>query len=211
MSVPNSQPQVYLGEPDLAHNGKPSAPRDFPPRFPRAVAGSDPRTFVCAINPTDTRHGHVFSWTHFPGGVSKTRSALAVKRWNPFHVIWEGRKKKVLCCCFFPHCYLTPIIFQVITLLGFTHSFHALCGLVVVALNCGLIIVLVYPPNTKLKHRHPHRDRCHTKWLNWYVCSKAGTFIVLVYQGGRAQSLSRQHQVCGHWLYLQAAQVDFLC
>lgn len=93
-------------------------------------------------------------------------------------MIWEGRKKKSCVVVFSPHCYLTPIIFQVITLLGFTHSFHALCGLVVVALNCGLIIVLVYPPNTQLKHRHPHRDRCHTKWLNWYVYRSAGTFIV---------------------------------
>lgn len=49
MSVPNSQPQVYLGEPDLAHTGKPSAPRDFPPRFPRAVAGSDPHIFLVPL------------------------------------------------------------------------------------------------------------------------------------------------------------------
>lgn len=183
MSVLMSQPQVYRGEPGLVHTSKPSAQRDFAPRFP----------FYCrisfwawdifsTINPADTRQPHVFSETHFPAGLSKTLSLLAVKWWNPFHVIWVGRKKKS--CVVVPppppHCYLTPIILQVITLLGFTHSFHALCGLVVVALNCGLIIVLVHPLKHTVKAHPPTPpplDRCHKKWLNWYVYSKAGTLL----------------------------------
>lgn len=63
----------------------------------------------------------------------------------------EMEKEKNLYVFF--HCHLTPIICEVITLPGFTHSFHALCGFVVVALKCGLIIVLVYPLNTQLKHQ----------------------------------------------------------
>lgn len=67
--------------------------------------------------------------------------------------------------CFF-HCHLTPVICEVITLPGFTHSFHALCGLVVVALKCGLIIVLVYPLNTQLKH-HQY-PTVYPLWYWWY-------------------------------------------
>lgn len=120
----------------------------------------------------------------------------------------RGKKKKVLCCCFCPpQSHLTPIISQVIDLLGFTHSFHALRGLVVVALNCGLIIVLVYPPNTQSKHRHPHRDSCHTKLLNWYVYSKAGALLFSVYQGERAQCPSRRHRLWGAGSYLHSVRL----
>lgn len=126
-------------------------------------------------------------------------------------MIWGGRKKGLCCCCspHIPHCYLTPIIFQVITLLGFTHSFHALCGLVVVALNCGLIIVLVYPPKHTVKAPPPPSRSLSHKVAELICLQQSWNLIVVVYQGVRAQSLSRRHQVCGCWSYLQAAQVDF--
>lgn len=47
MSVLNSQPEVYRGEPGLARTSKPSALGDFPPRLSQVLAGSDsePRIF----------------------------------------------------------------------------------------------------------------------------------------------------------------------
>lgn len=106
MSVLNCQPKVYRGEPDPAVTDI----KSFSSKSLSGCywSGSELCIFSVPLTHQARRKLEFSARCIFLEVFKKTLSPFALKCRNPFHVIWEGRKKKVLCCCFFP----LPLLFN---------------------------------------------------------------------------------------------------
>lgn len=164
MSVPKFWPQVYLRQPGLVHTGKPSAPPHFPPRpLSWVVAGSnsEPRIFLVPLT-RQTRGALTFlAGPIFLVLFQRGFFPFAVSWWNPFHVIWEGRKISLVVFFVFapPPPLFNPNYFpsnypaRVYTF--FSRTLWPCCGRSELCTHYRCCL----PPNTQLKCRHPpHRS-----------------------------------------------------